>query len=92
MDEKIAERTRPSEEAFAVLAEVAQVLADDTRRRRFRRNPADEVEGFELLPADMRETFAGLSDDELAALSKTCEVITDGGFFLETSRGRLCMF
>jgi hypothetical protein len=77
---------------FAVLAEVAQVLADDKRRSGFRDDPVSAVAGFDSLPEDLQATLRSMSDEELAATGRMNAALIDSGFAVENDRNRLGIF
>jgi hypothetical protein len=77
---------------FAVLAHVAQVLADDARRGKFRQDPVSTVEGFDSLPEDLQATLRSMSDEELAATGRMNAALIDSGFAVENDRNRLGIF
>lgn len=77
---------------FAVLAEVARVIADDERRPKFRREPVSQVEGFDTLPDDVQAALAEMTDDELTAVARLHRSMEENGFRVVIGRTSLSMF
>lgn len=84
--------SEPTDKARAALARLAQVLADPKQRAAFLDDPHGTVEGYEQIPASVRETFEGLSHEELDLISRTHDTLDQAGFYVDTDGGRLGFF
>jgi hypothetical protein len=92
VSQTIPEKGQASAEALAALAGVAQAVSDPRRRESFKRNPRDEVDDFDRLPAAVRDVLTGMSTDELVALGKMTRPLLENGFYVKTDKGPLTMF
>lgn len=91
MDEMLGQ-TGTSAAALAALAELAEAAADPKRRPGLRRNPRDEVPGFDSLPRGLQDTIASMDDAELGVIGKMNASLIDSGFYVSAGSIRLSMF
>jgi len=77
-----------SRDTFAVLADLARAMQDAGRRQKLRDDPAREVEGFDQLPSELRETFAEMSPQEMAAVGRVHAALVETGYFVRNGDGR----
>jgi hypothetical protein len=82
----------PTTDSFAVLAEVAEAIADEERLNRFHRDPVSVVPGFDRLPADLKATLKDMTDDELRAVGRMNTALTRSGFYVRNGEHSLNMF
>lgn len=87
---------KPPGHAKGALARVAKALRDPESRKSFKRDPHGTVQGYETLPASVRDTLDGLEPEELELLSRTHETFADAGFYVDVEEehggGRLSFF
>jgi hypothetical protein len=83
---------RPSSEALAALAGVAQALGDPERLPRFVENPASEVDGWEDLPPAVQDALTRMSIEELALLGRWNQHLIENGFYGDTDFAPLSWF
>jgi hypothetical protein len=92
VSQPIPDQGEAPREALAALAGVVQAVSDADRRDTFARNPRDEVDDFDQLPAGVQDALTSMSADELAALAKMSRSLIDNGFYVKTDKGPLEMF
>jgi hypothetical protein len=82
----------PTTDSFAVLAEVAEAIADEERLTGFHRDPVSVVPGFDRLPEDLKATLKDMTDDELRAVGRMNTALTRSGFYVRNGEHSLNMF